>query len=80
LLYNGSLTHILWKCGFVETDLVRNAFCMSTESTNNFHGYAQATNFFHGYAQNYIRNRASNDSFLRQSSFKAVAVEEVADS
>jgi hypothetical protein len=31
---------------------------MSTESTDNFHGYAQATNYFHGYALrlDYIRS------------------------
>jgi hypothetical protein len=39
-LLDDSLTHILWRCGFVETDLVRNALSMSTESTNYFHGYA----------------------------------------
>jgi hypothetical protein len=50
LLDNGSLKHILWKCGFVETDLVRNAFSILTESTNNFQEYEEATNIFHGYA------------------------------
>jgi hypothetical protein len=49
LLDNGSLTHVLWRCGFVETDLVRNALSMSTGSTNHFHGYAWATNIFNGY-------------------------------
>jgi hypothetical protein len=43
LLDNGSLIHILWRCGFVETELVWNALSISTESTDNFHGYAQAT-------------------------------------
>jgi hypothetical protein len=60
----------------VETDLVWNALSLSTDSTNNFHGYEQATNNFHGYALNYIRCRAEkNDSFVGQSSFKALAVE-----
>jgi hypothetical protein len=40
---------------------------MSTESTNNFHGYAQATNIFHGYELDYIWNPAEkNDSFVRE--------------
>jgi hypothetical protein len=46
----------------------------------HFHGYAKATNSFHGYALVYIRSRAEKESFVRQSSFKAVAVEEVTDS
>jgi hypothetical protein len=67
LLGNGSLIHVLWRCGFVETDLVWNALSMLT----------QATNIFHGYALDYISSCAErNDSFVRQSSFKAVAVEE----
>jgi hypothetical protein len=54
----------------METDFVWNALSMSTESTN----------IFHGYALDYIRSRAEkNDPFVRQSSFKAVAAEEVAD-
>jgi hypothetical protein len=60
----------------VATDLVRNALSISTESINMFHGYAQATNIFHGYSLDYIKSSAGkNDSFARQSSFKAVAVE-----
>jgi hypothetical protein len=51
LLDNGKLKHVLGRCGFVETDFIRNALSMSTESTNNFHGYAQAKNIFHGYAK-----------------------------
>jgi hypothetical protein len=63
----------------VETDLVRNALSMSTESTNNFHGYEQATNVFHEHALDHIRSRAeNNDSFVGQSSF--TAVDEVTDS
>jgi ribosomal protein L19 len=70
LLDNGSLTHVLRRWRFVETDLVWNALSMSMESTNNFHGYVL----------NYIRSHAQkNDSFVRHSSFKAVAVEEVTD-
>jgi hypothetical protein len=58
LLNNGSLTHVLCRRGFVETDLVQNALSISTESTNNFHGYTL----------HYIRSRAGkNDSFVRQS-------------
>jgi hypothetical protein len=53
LLDNGSLTLLLWRCGFMETDLVRKALSISTESTNSFHGYAQATNVFHVYALDY---------------------------
>jgi hypothetical protein len=65
LLENGSLTHFLWGCGFVETDLVRNTLFMSTESTNNFHGFVQATNVFHGYALGYIRSCAEKkESFV----------------
>jgi hypothetical protein len=54
----------------VETDLVRNAFSMSTESTVCMDtrkqqtvsiGYAQATNIFHGYALDYIRSRAEKN-------------------
>jgi hypothetical protein len=78
LLDNSSLTHVPWRCGFVETDLVRDALSMSTESTNSFHGYTQATNSFHGYTQatnsfhgytlHYsIRSRAEkNDSLARE--------------
>jgi hypothetical protein len=67
LLGNGSLTNILWRCGFVEIDFRRNALSMSTESTDNFHGYAQATNIFHGYALDYLRRRTENyDSFVRE--------------
>jgi hypothetical protein len=63
LLDNGSITHV-WRCGFVETDLVRNA--LSINGINNFHEYTL----------DHIRSRAEkNDSFVRQTSFKAVAVE-----
>jgi hypothetical protein len=76
LLDNGSLTH-LWIYRFVETDLVRNALSMSTDSTNNFHehakatnifhGYKQATNIFHGHALDYTKSRPEkNDSFVRE--------------
>jgi hypothetical protein len=59
LLDNGSLKHVLWTCRFVETDLVRNALSMSTESTNSFHGYAL----------DYIESSAEkNEAVVRQSS------------
>jgi hypothetical protein len=51
LLDNDSLTHVLWICGFMETDLIRNALSMSTESTNNVYGYVEATNIFQGYLE-----------------------------
>jgi hypothetical protein len=58
LLDNGSLTPVLWRCGFVETDFVRDVLSMPTESTNNFHGYA---------LQYSIRNHAEKkDSFARE--------------
>jgi hypothetical protein len=54
LLDNGSLTYVLWRCGFMHTDLVRNAISMSTESTNNSHGYAL----------DYIRSKAEKELFV----------------
>jgi hypothetical protein len=56
LLENGSITRVLWRCGFVQTDLVQNALSMSTESTN----------ILHRHALDYIRIRAQkNGSFIR---------------
>jgi hypothetical protein len=43
----------------VEIDLVLNTLFISTESTNNFHLYAQATNIFQGYGQDNIGARGS---------------------
>jgi hypothetical protein len=78
LIDNGSLTHVLWRCRFMETDLVQNALSKSTESTNNFHEYVQATNIFQGYALDYTRSRAEKiDSFTIRLSSRGFAVEEV---
>jgi hypothetical protein len=68
LLGNGSLTRVLWKFGFVETDLVRNALSMSTESTNMFHGYPQTTNIFHGYELDYIQGAVQGRTIHSQDS------------
>jgi hypothetical protein len=46
---------------------------------NSFHAYAQATYIFHVYELEQSRAKKS-DSFVRHSSFKAVAMEEVTDS
>jgi hypothetical protein len=57
----------------METDLVRNALSMSTESTKNVYGYAQTTNIFHGYAIDYMyKQPCKEEQFIR----KTVTVEE----
>jgi hypothetical protein len=56
-----------------------NNFHVYGEATNIFPGYSQATNNFHGCQLDWSRAE-KNDSFVRQSSFKAVGMEEATDS
>jgi hypothetical protein len=50
----------------METDWIRNALSMSTESANIFHGYAQEINIFLGYALDYKSENAEKiDSVTR---------------
>jgi hypothetical protein len=50
----------------VETDLVRNTLSMSTESTNNFHGYSQATKTFSMVTARLYKEPCREERFIRK--------------
>jgi hypothetical protein len=57
LLDNGSLTHASMEMQIHGARTGTQRAFISTESTNNFHGYAQATKIFYGYALDYKSGR-----------------------